>query len=148
MSNAPLLLGACRGAATAEACLQLKEKTTLVRELQLSGLSISIAEKTGALATTPLQAAPGGRPAFRIRIEAAPPLDLGFCGPPATRVAVLLPCSAAVRTILPCHTTRHAPRSGACTHTGPQRRCCAGLWRRTTVGPWRVGEAWPAARTV
>ena len=77
-----------RGDGAAEACLQLKEKTTLVRELQLSNLSISIAEKTGALATTPLQAAPGGRPAFRIRVEAAPPLDLGFCGAaPASNVA-------------------------------------------------------------
>ena len=72
-----------RGDGAAEACLQLKEKTALVRELQLSNLSISIAEKTGALATTPLQAAPGGRPAFRIRVEATPPLDLGFCGPAA-----------------------------------------------------------------
>ncbi|CAH0375560.1 unnamed protein product [Pelagomonas calceolata] len=72
-----------RGDGAAEACLQLTEKTTLVRELQLSNLSISIAEKTGALATTPLQAAPGGRPAFRIRVEATPPLDLGFCGPAA-----------------------------------------------------------------
>ena len=70
-----------RGDGAAEACLRLKEKTSLVRELQLSGLSITIAEKTGALATTPLQAAPGGRPAFRIRVEATPPLDLGFCGP-------------------------------------------------------------------
>merc|ERR1739841_316448 len=76
-----------RGDGAAEACLQLKEKTTLVRELQLSNLSISIAEKTGALATTPLQAAPGGRPAFRIRVEATPPLDLGFCGPAANAAA-------------------------------------------------------------
>jgi hypothetical protein len=77
-----------RGDGAAEACLQLKEKTALVRELQLSNLSISIAEKTGALATTPLQAAPGGRPAFRIRVEAAPPLDLGFCGAaPASNTA-------------------------------------------------------------
>ena len=77
-----------RGDGAAEACLQLKEKTTLVRELQLSNLSITIAEKTGALATTPLQAAPGGRPAFRIRVEATPPLDLGFCGAaPASNVA-------------------------------------------------------------
>ena len=77
-----------RGDGAAEACLRLKEKTALVRELQLSGLSISIAEKTGALATTPLQAAPGGRPAFRIRVEATPPLDLGFCGAaPASNTA-------------------------------------------------------------
>ena len=76
-----------RGDGAAEACLRLKEKTALVRELQLSGLSISIAEKTGALATTPLQAAPGGRPAFRIRVEATPPLDLGFCGPAAAAAA-------------------------------------------------------------
>ena len=39
-----------RGDGAAEACLRLKEKTTLVRELQLSNLSISIAEKTGAIA--------------------------------------------------------------------------------------------------
>ena len=50
-----------RGDGAAEACLQLKEKMALVRELQLSNLSISIAEKTGALATTPLQAAPPAR---------------------------------------------------------------------------------------
>ena len=72
-----------RGDGAAAAALQLNEKHALLRELPLRGLALTITEKTGALATTPLQGAPGGRPAFRLRVEAVPPLDLGFCGPAA-----------------------------------------------------------------
>ena len=72
-----------RGDGAAAASLLLNEKNALLRELPLRGLALTITEKTGGLATTPLQGAPGGRPAFRLRVEAVPPLDLGFCGPAA-----------------------------------------------------------------